>query len=258
MAKRLKIAGNLAIEVTQRCSLACDHCLRGCARNVDITKEIIDKALDNFDYISSIVFTGGEPTLNVEAIAYTIEQIKARNIGVGSFYLVTNCVQFSAELVIKLLELYAYCYEKEMCGLCVSVDGFHDNKDREAYEMYSALGFFRTDKEHKNIWDGGIINRGNAKEYGIGTFDKPVEEFSPNSAELYDGYIEYQDIVYINAKGDVFFDCDLSYELQDEYRTINVLNESIAEWMFAQMYEVQSFDEEPSSEFMEEYGLIPA
>lgn len=258
MAGKLKIAGHLAIEVTQRCNLNCDHCLRGCARNVNITKEIIDKTLDNFEHISSITFTGGEPTLNPEAIIYTIDQIKARGISVGSFYLVTNCVNFSGEVVLKLLELYALCYEKEMCGLCVSVDEFHDNRDMDAYDMYSALGFFRTDKEHEDGWNGGIINRGNAKEYSIGTFDKKILQFNPEYAEMFDNAIQFDDVLYVNARGDVFFDCDLSYELQDENRSINVVNESIAEWMFMQMYDNECLDKEPASAMIEELGLIPA
>ena len=83
MAGKLKIAGHLAIEVTQRCNLNCDHCLRGCARNVNITKEIIDKTLDNFEHISSITFTGGEPTLNPEAIIYTIDKYAAGIISIN-------------------------------------------------------------------------------------------------------------------------------------------------------------------------------
>jgi len=258
MARKLKIGGQLAIEVTQRCNLSCDHCLRGCARNVNVTKEIINKVLDNFEYISSITFTGGEPTLNVEAIIYIIDEIKRRGIGVGNFYLVTNCVNFSGELVLKLLEFYVYCDDKEMCGLCVSVDGFHDQRDFNAYDMYSALEFFRTDKEHNGIWDGGIINRGNAKEYGMGTFDKPVMQFNPEYAEIFDNVINYDELIYVNAEGYVFYDCDLSYELQDENRTINVMEESIAEWMFMQMYEHQLLEEESAAEILEELGLIPA
>lgn len=258
MAKKLKIAGDLAIEVTQRCNLNCDHCLRGCSRNVNVSHEVIDKTLDNYEYISNILFTGGEPTLNVEAISYTIDQIKSRGIGVGSFYIVTNGVNFSKELVWKLLEFYAYCSEKEYCGLCVSVDEFHHNLSKEAYDMYSGLAFFRKDKEHSNGWDGGIINRGNAAEYGLGTFENSISEFNPESAEMWDDHIQYYDMIYVNAEGWLFFDCNLSYDMEDENRTINVKDDSIAEWMFAQMYENNCLSYEPSSAELAEYGLVPA
>lgn len=257
MAKKLKIAGDLAIEVTQRCNLNCDHCLRGCSRNKNISYEVIDKILDNYAHISSILFTGGEPTLNVEAISYTIDQIKKRGISVGCFYVVTNGVQFSKELVWKLLEFYAYCSEKDFCGLCISVDEFHQNLSQEAYDMYSGLAFFRNDKEHSNGWDGEIINRGNAMEYGLGTFDKSIGEFSPDCAEMWDDHIQYDNILYVNVDGWVFFDCDLSYDMQDKNHTINVKDDSIAEWMFAEMYENDCLSYEPSADELAEYGLMP-
>jgi hypothetical protein len=75
---------------------------------------------------------------------------------------------------------------------------------------------------------------------------------------MFDNAIQFDDVLYVNAKGDVFFDCDLSYELQDENRSINVVNESIAEWMFMQMYDNECLDKEPASAMIEELGLIPA
>ena len=133
-----KINGDLILEVTQRCNMDCDHCLRGKCRNVNITHEIIDATLDKFGYIGMLTFTGGEPTLNVEAIEYTVEQIKKRGISIGGFYVVTNAQKFSARLVTALLQLYVISDEREMCGLTVSVDEFHDDYDETAYDIYSA------------------------------------------------------------------------------------------------------------------------
>lgn len=36
---------NIVIEVTRKCNLACDHCFRGCAQNMNIKLEYIDKLL---------------------------------------------------------------------------------------------------------------------------------------------------------------------------------------------------------------------
>ena len=234
-----KINGDLILEVTQRCNMDCDHCLRGKCRNVNITHEIIDATLDQFGYIGMLTFTGGEPTLNVEAIEYTVEQIKKRGISIGGFYVVTNAQKFSARLVTALLQLYVISDEREMCGLTVSVDEFHDDYDETAYDIYSCLPFFRTDKEHRN-YDLGeyLINRGNAEEYGIGTRDMDVTMFSPEYAEVYNDEISFTEYIYINAKGYVFFDCDLSYKMQDELQTINVLTDDISEWMESQMKEL--------------------
>ena len=86
-------ASTVVIEVTRRCNMCCAHCLRGDAQNVDIMPEYIDKSFEKFrpgTSISSITFTGGEITLNLAAIWYTLEVVKRRNISVYDFYMVTN------------------------------------------------------------------------------------------------------------------------------------------------------------------------
>lgn len=41
-----KLISCFAIEVTRRCNLNCDFCAKGEAQGMDITKETIDKTLD--------------------------------------------------------------------------------------------------------------------------------------------------------------------------------------------------------------------
>ena len=42
-------AYNAIFEVTRRCNLSCEHCLRGDAQNLDMTKETVDKVLDHIE-----------------------------------------------------------------------------------------------------------------------------------------------------------------------------------------------------------------
>ena len=100
---------NVVIEITRRCNMCCAHCLRGDAEAVDIQEKYIDAFLDSFanaGYISSLTFTGGEISLNIPAIRYTLNAVKERNISVGSFYMVTNgkAVDKMAELALASLE----------------------------------------------------------------------------------------------------------------------------------------------------------
>ena len=113
--------------------MCCAHCLRGDAESIDIQEKYIDAFLDNFEkgaYISSLTFTGGEISLNIPAIRYTLKAVKERGIAVGSFYMVTNgkAVDKMADLAMASLEWWAYCDEKDdyMCGLCISSDNFHE------------------------------------------------------------------------------------------------------------------------------------
>ena len=77
---RIYSANNVFIEVTRRCNMCCAHCLRGDAESIDIQEKYIDAFLDNFEkgaYISSLTFTGGEISLNIPAIRYTLNAVFA-------------------------------------------------------------------------------------------------------------------------------------------------------------------------------------
>ena len=68
---------SLTLEVTRKCNLACEHCMRGDAKNVNMTYDVIDKVLDNeeINSINQLGFSGGEPTLVPDLIIYTIDKI---------------------------------------------------------------------------------------------------------------------------------------------------------------------------------------
>ena len=55
----------LILEVTRRCNMACEHCMRGDAQDMDMDIGLIDKALSSVSDIGCMTFSGGEPTLNV-------------------------------------------------------------------------------------------------------------------------------------------------------------------------------------------------
>ena len=95
------ILHNLDIEVTRRCNLRCEHCMRGESQNININKDYIDVLLDNpeIKQIDKILFTGGEPTLNPEIIIYTINKIINNNLNVLSLAMVTNGIIYNDELV---------------------------------------------------------------------------------------------------------------------------------------------------------------
>ena len=88
--------------------MSCPHCMRGDAQNKDITHEVIDRLFENVSGIGSIVFTGGEPTLNIDAILYVLEVCKKRDIPAESFYLVTNGKEVSDDFLIACIRWYAY------------------------------------------------------------------------------------------------------------------------------------------------------
>lgn len=91
MVNRVYIKG-ISVDVTRRCNVECKHCLRGDAENEDITKEIIDRLLDEIQdfYILKINITGGEPCLNPDMVLYFAEQISKRGIKVLQITMPSN------------------------------------------------------------------------------------------------------------------------------------------------------------------------
>ena len=224
---------NLVIEITRRCNAQCEHCLRGDAQNVDINNKVIDAMLEGVNFISHVAFTGGEPSLAVPKIKYFLKVIKERNIGLGSFYVVTNDKVKSLKLALALIELYDYCDNNdEMTGLCISKDQFHEyeiDSVSEADKLYRSLSFYRPDERSGQLRPDFIISEGRALINGLGNRTKDIEEiyFELNEDEDTIDYID--NTVYVNALGDIIPGCDFSFETQEKIKIGNVLNNTIEE-----------------------------
>ena len=121
--------GNLCLEVTRRCNMGCAHCLRGNAEDLDMSHETIEQVLGQVDVIGQVTFTGGEPSLNVDAIRYFFAQARKYGKLPRSFFVATNGKANQEELAIELLKQYPDMEEQEFCGVALSVDEWHDPQD---------------------------------------------------------------------------------------------------------------------------------
>ena len=79
----------LAIEVTRRCNMKCNHCLRGDAQNLDISTAVLSGIAKHI-HPASVIFTGGEPSLNVPAIKRYFELAERYDTMPAAFYVATN------------------------------------------------------------------------------------------------------------------------------------------------------------------------
>ena len=95
----------------------------------------VETLLDQVEYISTITFTGGEPSMNIDCISKTLELCKKKNIEVGSFYIATNGYKITEEFVMACLRWYSYCQEKDMCLVNVSNDIFHSSEGNYNTEL---------------------------------------------------------------------------------------------------------------------------
>lgn len=135
----------LAIEVTRRCNMKCEHCLRGDAQNLDISTAVLSGIAKHI-HPASVIFTGGEPSLNVPAIKRYFELAERYDTMPAAFYVATNGAtskEQMRDLALTLLESYAKMEEQDMCEVDVSVDMFHEAfRDNDNAKILSGLSFF--------------------------------------------------------------------------------------------------------------------
>jgi MoaA/NifB/PqqE/SkfB family radical SAM enzyme len=189
---------------------------------MDIDLSYIDKFLENVSGIGNITFTGGEPSLNVDAIEYTLRLCQEKGIRVNSFYIVTNGLSNTLPLAIACLKWYAYCdNDDELCGIALSKDMFHDYIPIENEMLLRGLSFFRDDK-FTDFNLVSIINEGRAEE--LSDFRKVnAEDRREDFSVFFDGdIVAVESMIYLSANGDIKTDCDIAYE-NDEC-TIGNLN----------------------------------
>lgn len=202
---------NLCIEVTRRCNMMCEHCLRGDSQNIDITQKIINETLKDVRYIGGITFTGGEPTLHLEAISYTLNICKTKGIDVDHIYIVTNGTNITDEFIRILIDWYLYCDDiDELFSVAISQDQFHSDIDKTNIRKLKALRFFHED-DKKNDFKYGLINEGRAAN--ITSYATRELDTNPNIYGSLDNDLLkiYEPEIYIAANGDIKIGCDWAY-----------------------------------------------
>lgn len=246
------IIDTLVLEVTRRCNMQCMHCLRGHSQNVDMTRDMIDKIFEDIESVYNIVFTGGEPFLNIDIIKYALDVVNKKEIQIHSFFLATNGKVFNDENIIVLnnwMEYVCLCNYKVKTllphdsildndelfgygGVAVSRDEYHEPIPYKNYLKYKMLAYYTDSKENKESLDY-IINEGLAKENQIGTYERPKTDIyvSGECMQSKNGFdyenLEVDGILYISAIGEVLGDCDSSYETQSELSVGNINENSL-------------------------------
>lgn len=206
----------LILEVTRRCNMCCDHCLRGDAMSMDMDDAMVDKIVDAVDGIGTVVFSGGEPTLNLAAIRHFFDKVERKYGYTPAFYIVTNGLANQLELATILLDAYSRREdgaEREIYGVAISRDMFHDYIPETDKNPLRALSFYRSDKERDDWDDRWVIRAGRAAEYDFGQertlSPELVLETDPDDEDV------VVDQLYVSCNGNIVGDCDLDYDTID-------------------------------------------
>lgn len=255
--------------------MSCVHCLRGDAENLDMTDEILQAVLKPISNITTISFTGGEPSLNIPFIEQALQSIKEKKIPIYSCFIATNgmsniddflnvcdqwhyytmsCNYEKGELVYgtKLEQYSKILNPKELecdvegLSVALSTDDYHDaipmkNLIKLRSRSYFSASKFNTeifrDSERYSARYKSIIDMGRASE----NFSKDqlrtllIPDGLDMELEDPDENVLALDEIYINAKGEILPNCDLSYDSQNEYVLGSVLEPNWVEKLYTKM-----------------------
>ena len=207
MEKQLISLNHLGVEVTRRCNITCSFCLRGYLQAKDIELHHIDELLDKVGHINHFCPTGGEPSLNVEAIEYFLEGCKKRNITIDSFYIATNGLNLSQKFINICDKLYKYCNKKG--GVQISNDVYHLEEGKYNDELLIDKPYYtKRYKENYKYDDGQLL-----------IHDEGLSEGWDNATRVSH---ESYGVLYLNVNGDVIKGCDWSYKNQEQHKLCSV------------------------------------
>lgn len=239
------IINNLCIEVTRRCNLSCNHCMRGNSQNINLNNYELNQLFFNDKFsikqIKSLVITGGEPTLNVKSIALIVKGILDNKIKLDSFTMVINGTNYNQDLMDSLNILYNYWLNSKgnEFSLICSLDQFHKEPKREVLEKYSKYPFFISNRIVLDNTQITRIGRAYINKLGtIGSYQLNQLYFdlykNNNLVSIYkdENNDIYLDKLYLSSKGKYgYYIMDATYDMIDELCTfsledlVNALNQ---------------------------------
>jgi len=234
---------NLAIEVTRKCNMSCEHCLRGASQRKVIDNNHIYKLLQLIDNVSTLTITGGEPTLNMEGLEQIRYCITYENSDIQNFYMVTNGKAINVD---KLAEwsynMLSCCSDNEISRIGFSFDSFHTNnlnyrqlekQKRNFHNLQEKLqyeyGIYETPCggdfvcKHSNDSLGyhNLLKQGRAKDFGSRESKKEVFEIEFYDEEK-DSIHCNENILYLTCSGYIIAGCDWSYNSMDNRKDLQI------------------------------------
>lgn len=210
------------IEITRRCNMACAHCMRGDAQNLDIDSVYIDRYLSHVSSIYDLTFTGGEPCLNLPAVRHTLEYCKANHVTVTNFNIITNGKELPDEFIPLCLDWLDYCLQ--CCGaivydendsfssISISSDNFHEPIPEENRRRLSALRIYHDKLKTTDFTrPRTLINLGRARELDDYEKREPSRYRSGLPVDSYDWGYGVEESA-LTATGHIVPYCDYEYE----------------------------------------------
>ncbi len=104
----------LMIEITRKCNLQCEHCLRGDSQNITMSKDVIDRIFEDAADCKQILLTGGEPLLALDEIEYFVDRILKSDWTTSNLAMTVNGTIRDKRLIDIANK---FCKSKVICSL---------------------------------------------------------------------------------------------------------------------------------------------
>jgi hypothetical protein len=206
--------------------------MRGTAQAKDLNPEAVDRLFEHVSFISTITPTGGEPSLNPDALDTIKIAAGKYKVDISGVYIVTNGKQISDHFVNSLMNLMLITDADEYnTGIALSSDMFHDPIPTENIRKLKLFSCFDMDAKKTDWHKIPPIARGRAKHLSS------VRTQNRNyTNSFYDAEIDDERKIInlpecqlsLTVDGDLVSDCDYSYS---DVKRITICNVFEDDWM---------------------------
>lgn len=233
----------LEVEITRKCQLKCQHCFRGDAQFVNMDIDVINAFLDQINAVNKIVFTGGEPTLNIGGMLYFMQGVLDRNIKIQELEITTNGIFLSDVFVRFIIVAFNHIKiykpddsEKPVISIIISKDMYHFNDADKALNYYRhAFAEYPDIRVVESSLGNITIKEGRATkiDYAFAIDAQPLRKIEymtkdhvPACPHLENLKLDYEEqifipcMLYLSAKGDLL----TLNEIRHEYTWIDIDN----------------------------------
>lgn len=127
---------DLEIILTQKCNLACQHCMRGDCTGKEISEDVLDALFSKVVYVENLALGGGEIALVPDKIKLLTQKLKKHKTIVHHSNFTSNGTLVSNEVLDALAELRDYVVS---CENAPSL--FKPAKDEKDVPMFVCFSF---------------------------------------------------------------------------------------------------------------------
>lgn len=230
---------NLAMIITDKCNLNCEHCMRGPSGNTHMGEHIINASLEQICKIDTLLIDGGEPSISFLPLYHLLKYVETHDINIDKLITLINGTFYSQDF-LELLE--GFEYQGINTSFHISSDDYHTKEIKERdmlkeykknlikyrkNDMYSGMRMLH--KDSKLFREGNAVNLDESLTMDIIpskvylTYTNEDGEFNKN------GLCTIGPMITINQEG-IITEYQASYENQrNKYDYGNVLTDSIEE-----------------------------